>query len=251
MEDQTTQKPLVSIITVVLDAADTIEEAMASVFEQDHRPLEYIVIDGGSSDGTREKIEQYADRIDQLIEGPDEGIYDAMNKGIERANGSIIGILNADDRFFPGAVERAVEREQREDAGIIHGAMEIRFPEKGMSRVNHGDPGLLPYKASVHHPTCFVRQKVYEELGSYDTRYRISADHDFLLRAYLTGIPFAYVEEPQVSYRYGGASLSCKSDLETFRILREHGTGHHRKCLIRYLKCLAKRSGKRILGRSA
>jgi glycosyltransferase involved in cell wall biosynthesis len=249
LEEASKTRPLVSIITVVLNAADTIDEAVNSVLEQAYSPLEYLLIDGGSTDGTWGQLQAYSERIDHLVQESDEGIYDAMNKGIERASGEWIGILNADDRYLPGAVERAVDTGLKGKAGIVHGAMEVHFPERGSSRINHGDETLLPYKASINHPTCFVHRSVYEELGAFDTRYRISADHDLLLRAYLKGTPFAYVEEPQVSYRYGGASHTCKSDLETYRIFREHGTGHHRKCLLRYIKCVAKKGTKRILGR--
>ncbi len=249
LEEKRNEHPLVSIITVVLNAADTIDEAVVSVLEQAYTPLEYLVIDGGSTDGTWEKLQAYSERIDHLLQEPDEGIYDAMNKGIEQASGEIIGILNADDRYLPGAIERAVKAHQEKDAGIVHGAMEVRFPESGSERINHGEKELLPYKASINHPTCFVHRSVYEKLGSYDTRFRISADHEFLLRAYLNAVNFIYIEEPQVSYRYGGASLTCKSDLETYRILREHRTGHHRKCLVRYIKCVIKRGMKKILGR--
>ncbi len=249
MEQEEHKEPLVSIITVVLNAAGTIDEAVQSVLEQGYRPLEYIVIDGGSNDGTWDKLQAYSDRIDLLLQEKDEGIYDAMNKGIERASGDLIGILNADDRYLPGAIERAVTAYRRERAGIVHGAMEVRFPEKKEGRINHGNKELLPYKASINHPTCFVHRSIYESLGNFDTRYRISADHEFLLRAYVNGVRFAYIDKPQVSYRYGGASRTCKSDLETYRIFKRYRTGYHRACLVRYFKCIFKRGLKKLLGR--
>lgn len=249
LEEASNEKPLVSIITVVLNAADMIVEALDSVLQQNYTPIEYIVIDGGSTDGTREQLQNFSERIDQLIIEPDEGIYPAMNKGIERASGKWIGILNADDRYLPGAIERAVKAGEEERAGIVHGAMELRFQKQEVTRLNHGEKQLLPYKASINHPTCLVRHSIYKELGTYDIRYRISADHEFLLRAYRSGTHFAYVNTPQVSYRLGGASHTCKSDLETYRIFKEHRTGHHWKCLLRYGKCLTKRAIKTLIGR--
>jgi glycosyltransferase involved in cell wall biosynthesis len=247
--DESEHRPRVTIVTVVLNAVDSIERAVESVLEQDYEDLEYIVIDGGSEDGTWERLQRYAHRIDRLIRESDDGIYDAMNKGIAKASGELIGILNADDRYFPDSVDKAVKAQQEENAGIVHGAMEIRFPDRKETPIQHGEVSQLPYKASVNHPSCFVHREVYERIGTFDTRYRISADHEFLLRAYRNGVRFAYVDEPLVSYLYGGASLTCKSDLETYRILKEHGTGHHRKCLTRYLKCIAKRGIKRLMGR--
>lgn len=238
-----------SIITVVLNARDTIERCVRSVLEQSYPHLEYIVIDGHSTDGTWKLLQGYSERIDRLVQEKDEGIYDAMNKGIAMASGDLIGILNADDHYFPQSVEHAVETQRSEKAGIVHADLEVRFPDERRRRINRGDVSSLPYKASVNHPTCFVHRDVYQKLGPYDTRYRISADHEFLLRAYLHEVRFAYVDEVLVSYLHGGASLTCRSDLETYRILKEHGTGHHLKCLTRFIKCVVKKRIKKLLGK--
>ena len=100
--------PLISIITVSYNAVKTIEDTITSVLNQTYSNIEYIIIDGASTDGTLEVIKKYQDDISIIVSEPDKGIYDAMNKGIERANGELIGIINADDWYEANAVERSI-----------------------------------------------------------------------------------------------------------------------------------------------
>jgi glycosyltransferase involved in cell wall biosynthesis len=203
-------RSLVSIVTVVRNGEAHLEEAIRSVLAQDYGNIEYIVVDGGSTDATLEIVRRYDDRIDYWVSEPDAGIYDAMNKGIALATGELIGLLNADDVYLEGAVSRVVEAAlAHPEAGVFHGDMTL-LRQNGFEELRR--PRLVkreyrPYLMPVNHPTVFVRSRCYAECGTFDTSYRTAADFDLMLRfLYDCRIGFHHLDLTLARMREGGES---------------------------------------------
>jgi glycosyltransferase involved in cell wall biosynthesis len=200
--------PIITIITVVLNGCRYVEQAILSVINQDYPQLEYIVIDGGSTDGTLDIIRKYEDRIDYWVSEPDSGIYDAMNKGIALARGKLIGLLNADDYYEPSALQAvAAAYVAAPTAGIFYGNSYILQEDMGLRYKSYGHTRFWR-GMGFPHQAMFVHRAVHTAVGSYDTGYRIAADYDFVLRALADNIPILYVDAPLVSYRNTGLSGS-------------------------------------------
>lgn len=197
----------VSIITVCYNAVNTIEQTIKSVLGQSYRDIEYVIIDGKSTDGTLDILEKYRDKIAGFVSETDDGIYDAMNKGIRMATGEIVGIINADDWYEPTTVEHVVECFKKERVDIVHG--NIRLIEKDGSikeapRMKSMDK--LWHSMVIRHPATFVRKIVYEKYGLYNTKYKIAADYDFVLRCYAKRVTFFYLNEMLSNFRLTGIS---------------------------------------------
>ena len=225
----------ISIVTVVYNGEATISSAVDSVVAQDHPDIEYIVIDGASKDRTLEILKSYGDKISVLVSEPDKGIYDAMNKGLARATGDVIGILNADDYYTDATVISAVAAElTRTKADSLIGDLIFVNPErldhivrfyssKGftLKKFEHGD--MPP------HPTFFVRREVYDRLGNFDTRYRITSDFDLMLRfLYIAKISWTYLPKVMVTMRTGGLTnrglkSKIKLNREIMASMRQNG----------------------------
>ena len=204
---------LVSIITIVLNRADCIEGTIRSVISQDYPFIEYIVVDGGSTDGTVEIIKKYGDRISKWVSEPDNGISDAMNKGIGMASGIIIGMIHAGDYYEPGAISAVVQAfRDCPNAGVVHGNMLLVHP--GGTTVAACRPFRDIEKEGwkevpVLHPTVFVKKSVYESYGVFDTSYSIAMDFDIILRLLRRGVIFKYVQRNLATMTTGG--ISCKN----------------------------------------
>ncbi len=211
---------LVSIVTVVRDRADSLEQTMASVFCQTYRPIEYVVIDGGSTDGTLDVIRRHADRLAYWISEPDRGISDAFNKGVAATTGSLIGLLNADDWMEPEQVERAVDALERSGADFAFGDLVYHDPTGRPVHRIRGDPGYARLIGSrmpeINHPTLLARREVYDGVGPFDTRYGAAMDYDWLLRAHAAGYRGVY--EPRI---VAHMSLTGVSDRAYLRALAE------------------------------
>jgi len=173
-----------SIITVVLNAAATIERTISSVITQEFAgELEYIVIDGGSTDGTLEILQRYKSAFAQLISESDHGLYDAMNKGLKLATGDLAGIINADDYYLPGAfqiITQAYSAAPQADKTVFWG--DVQYELQG--RVKGFRPHNVHIGAFAPHPSMFVPMAVYRSIGGYDTRFKLLADYDFMYRVY-------------------------------------------------------------------
>ena len=228
--------PLVTIVTVVFNGAAHIEQAITSVLAQDYRNIEYLVIDGGSTDGTLEIINSYADRIDYWLSEPDNGIYDAMNKGLRLAKGELIGLLNADDFYEPDAVAQVVARylEDRVPA-IYYGDNLVLHDDLKLKYRRHA---TLNYwlGMSICHQAMFVHRDSYRELDGYREGYRLAGDYDFLLRAAAANIPMVHVPAFLVTYRESGLTGRhyTESLAEARCINREH-YGLMSRCHAAYL----------------
>jgi glycosyltransferase involved in cell wall biosynthesis len=203
----------ISVVTAVYNRCNTVGQALDSVLSQTHPLVESIVIDGASTDGTREALEPYRSRLGVFISEPDRGIYDALNKGIRHATGDVVGFLHADDLF---AHERVLSRIATTFADptvdAVYGDLLYVRHDDVTQIVRYWRAGSFDQAALRHgwmppHPTFYVRRTVYERLGMFDTRYRIAADYDSMLRFLAKGhISTAYIPEVLVRMRTGGIS---------------------------------------------
>lgn len=199
-------QPLLSVITVVYNWAETIQKTIDHVFLQDYKNFEYIIIDGMSTDNTSEIVSTYWDRIVYIRE-PDGGLYDAMNKWIKLARGEVIGIINADDFYLPGTFAEVMKKfTETHSIDFIH--WNTIDCEKNWSHFESTpySAKLLRYWMCIKHPTCFVKKKVYDKIGVFDTSYQIAADYDFVLRAYMKGYHFHHLNRATVFFRRDGIS---------------------------------------------
>ena len=217
-------KPLVSVVTVVYNGARHLEQAILSVLNQGYDNIEYLVVDGGSSDGTMAIVERYGDRIDYFVSEPDRGIYDAMNKGIALACGDLVALLNADDYYEPGAVEAVVEQFLADPAAeILYGHKYV--VQEGLS-LRYPSRASLDYWRGMcfSHQAMFVARDAYSRFGPYDTTLRIAADYDFVVRTATGGARFRAVDAFLVNYRDSGLSAQNQiaSMLEGRRVLRRY-----------------------------
>jgi len=206
-------QPLVTVITVVFDGARHLRGAIDSVLAQTYPSIEYIVVDGGSTDGTIEILRAYDRRIDYWLSESDAGIYDAMNKGIRASTGTLIGILNADDCYTPYAVEKAVAALSDPQTGYCYGW--VRLVDN-----NRRDCGLVKpvprhlfgkrvlRETPLPHPTMFVRRSVYETLGGFDGRLALAGDFELIARIHAAGVVGVEIPEVLVEFRLGGSSRS-------------------------------------------
>jgi len=206
-------QPLVSVITVVLNGAEHLSGAINSVLAQTYPGLEYIVVDGGSTDGTIEVLRSFGSRIDYWISEPDEGIYDAMNKGIAASTGTLIGILNADDRYIPYAVERAVRVLSDPRIGYCYGWVRLvdgRGLDCGLIKPvpRHLFGNRVLRETPLPHPTMFVRRMVYETFGGFDSKLALAGDFEFIARIHKAGVVGVEIPEVLVEFRLGGSSRS-------------------------------------------
>ena len=230
-----TAKPLVTIITVVFNGATTIEQTIGSVIEQTYENIEYIVIDGGSTDATLDILRKYEDHIDKWVSEKDAGIYDAMNKGIALARGDYIGMLNSDDFFVaPMTLEKIVTRLEASKVDAVFSCLDIVDPSNLVRvlrkyRISSYSPCMLRIGVMPPHPTFYCKKSCYEKAGPYRTDYRIAADFEMLVRLLLKHhITWEFIDETTVNMRSGGLSTSgIKSNLvvnrEVIRACTENG----------------------------
>ena len=209
---KSTKNPLISIVTVVFNDRQHLPATIESVIEQSYPNVEYIIIDGGSTDGTVEAIEQYESHLSYWISESDRGIYDAMNKGIAQAQGEIIGILNSGDRYSPNALQQVAQlyEENSLEQSIITGAM-IRFDDKSQVEfVQRRQPADLAQKINlgmpINHPATFVTKSVYQTIGCFNPEFKIGGDYDLIYRAYHEGIEFIFTDSVLALMSMGGIS---------------------------------------------
>ena len=211
----------ISIITVCFNSYKTIEQTIVSVLSQKYPNIEYIIIDGGSVDGTLEIIKKYSCKIDKIISEPDSGMYDALNKGIKSATGDIVGILNSDDEYTSEYVIQKVIDRFNTSFNIDAVFGDVRFIKNSITtryyRANNWKPSCFKYGNMPPHPTFFCKKKYFGELGDYKTNYRIAGDFELLLRfIFINKIKYEYIPLCMVNMKVGGLSTSGLKSL--FRI---------------------------------
>lgn len=195
-----------SIITPCLNAENTIRDTINSVLNQDFADMEYIVIDGGSTDKTLDILKEYSQAIDILVSEPDQGISDAFNKGITLASGDYIAVINADDYYEPDAFRAILETAtQHKQPDVIHGSLRY-IPFVGQSYLEHPDIHRIWHYMSLFHPTMFIHRKAYDAIGLYRLDYSYAMDSEWVHRALASDLTF--IQSPSVisNMRLGGAS---------------------------------------------
>ncbi|RCJ14626.1 glycosyl transferase [Nostoc sp. ATCC 43529] len=206
----------ISIITPVYNSEQTLERTILSVISQTpSSELEYIIIDGGSSDKTLEIIQKYSTRINIVVSEKDKGTYDAMNKGISLATGDIIGIINSDDWYNNGAlinVEQVFIKNP--EISIVHSPVKNYLGGQHLSTFIPGKLDNLPFKFTVAHPSCFVKKEVYDRIGLFDLTYPMAADYDFIFRAYTNGYKFHDIDSPLASFSLDGTTGQLTNKLK-------------------------------------
>ncbi|MEO0896481.1 MAG: glycosyltransferase family 2 protein [Bacteroidota bacterium] len=205
----------VSIITITWNSEAYLESCIKSVEMQDYPDIEYIIIDGKSSDKTMEIVGKYNHVVSHWVSEPDEGIYDAMNKGISLAKGEIIGQLNSDDMLNdPTVISRIVQKFKETQAEAVYGDLVYVAPDDLEKVVRYYpahdfEPPKMRQGNMPPHPTFYVKRELYEELGLYDKEMEICSDFEFMVRAFLVKkISYGYIPHILVKMRTGGVSTS-------------------------------------------
>lgn len=199
---------LVSVITPCYNSGSTIEKTLECIENQTYDNIEYIIIDGGSTDDTLNIIEQHKSRLPEnltVVSEKDNGIYDAMNKGVRLAKGRLVGIVNSDDWYENDTVEQAVKHYRGNQYEVVYGMQRnfLREKEK-VTFIYYHD--FLP-EQMITHPTCFVTKDTYRDFGVFDTGYRSAADYDMMLRFYESKkVAFTPVMRVMSNFRMGGMS---------------------------------------------
>lgn len=212
----------VSIITVCYNSERTIRRTIESVLQQTYKNIEYIIVDGKSTDATCKIVSEYLDdsRL-KFVSESDEGIYDAMNKGIRMSTGKLIGIINSDDFYETDAVQKVVEAWDGSAGEILHGLMrQLRNGKEYGVILTSAD---FLHEKMIQHPSCFVVRDVYEKIGLFDTQYKYVADSEFMMRAYDAGVVFKPVYHVIANFDEGGASEKTAAQIERFRLSRQRG----------------------------
>lgn len=217
---------LVTIITPCFNSEKTIARTIESVLNQIRPVDEYLIIDGASTDKTLEIIKSYEKLFEgrmKIVSEPDQGIYDAMNKGIKLATGELIGIVNSDDYFEPDAVKVMVENRTNDDYQILYGYERIWENGQEIKVVLNHHNNIR--NQMITHPTCFVTKKIYDDKGLFNTNYKYSADYEFMLRmSEDKDVIFTPIYEIISNYALGGASGTAAAFFETQDLLYQYGS---------------------------
>ena len=245
--------PLISIITVVFNREKTIEKALKSVINQTYDNIEYIVIDGGSSDKSVAIIKKYIDSIDFFESKEDKGMYYALNRGIEVAKGDLIGICHSDDWLYNDDVLQKVAKVHSEqNADLYYGSM-FKLHNDTLSDELVPAEELEKNLKRFYHPATFIRKDVYNRCGNFDTQFRSASDYELLLRFKMQNCSFHQLKFPICIMTVGTddrVSHNCYSHKEAFRIHKTHKTGNHLQYIYNYYYCRITKFVKKIIGRA-
>jgi len=199
-------KPIITIITIVLNGDSILEETILSVLNQTYNNIEYIIIDGGSTDNTLNVIKKYEEKIDCWISEPDNGIYDAMNKGIDIATGEWINFMNAGDSFFSYEVLNLIfGKKINDNVSLLYGDTIYRNHDRGIIHIKPAKIKYLWKGMCFGHQASFVKTNVMK-LYKYNVEYRNAADYNFIFSLYNDGYKFEYISIPVSLFLLGGIS---------------------------------------------
>jgi glycosyltransferase len=227
----------ITVVTAVFNREGTVGQAIDSVAGQSFRDIEHIVIDGASTDATLSRVHEKMHSRMRVVSESDEGIYDALNKGIALATGDVVGLMHSDDMFAHNRVLSLVaDAFAASDVDAVYGDLDYVAADDPRRVIRHWRAGafvprLLGRGWMPPHPTMFLRRQIFERLGAYDTSYRIAADYDAVLRWLGPGkVRCAYIPEVLVKMRVGGESNRTlrkivRKSVEDYRAIRTNGVG--------------------------
>lgn len=221
--------PKISIITITFNAEKTLEQAIQSVLNQDYDNVEFVLVDGGSTDGTLNIIQKYTDDIDVMLSEPDRGISDAFNKGIRLSGGDLIFILSADDYFYDNKVLSNIADyySKNSDVDVIHGNVIMLDDKVGTSVISKPDSSLKScyFGQPLKHGGTFITQYAYKKYGLFCEDYKYAMDYDLILRYIVQGARFRYVDDSIAVIRCGGVNQQYREKTidECLTISVKHG----------------------------
>ena len=208
----------ITVITCTYNNVKTVERALLSVLNQNHKEVDYVVIDGGSTDGTLDILKKYRSHFQTFISEPDKGLYDALNKGIRNAKGEYVGFLHSDDFFLSNTVLTEIEQfilaSSQKPAGVS-GEMVYFAKEESRLRMHrrystsHFKPWQFRFGVMPGHTATFIQKAVYDTYGLYRTDFRIAADYDLLVRFIaVEKLPWRYTDQVWIAMQMGGVSTA-------------------------------------------
>jgi glycosyltransferase involved in cell wall biosynthesis len=217
------EQPRVSVITTCRNSARGIERTIDSVLGQTYPNIEYIVIDGCSTDGTVDVIRKYEDRLTYWVSEPCEGRFNAVNRGIALATGELVGVLDCNASYLPQTVEEVVEASLAQPgAQVVHGHMQLLDEYGRLTGYNEGNLVSIKQKFELNAPTCFIKRSLLEEEG-FRTDFKLLADYELLLRLHLAGVWFYPIDKPLARSRLAGTgSAGFRERAEAYNIRWEH-----------------------------
>lgn len=235
-----------TIITVVLNGADTIRDTIESVLSQTYKNIEYIIIDGNSSDGTMDIVNIYKKNIDIILSEEDQGLYAAINKGIGLATGDVIGLLHSDDFYTDNTILQTVVQEFDKSKADTVFADLVYIKGDNYDKViryfsaKNFEPKKLTYGLMPPHPTFFVKKSIYDTHGLYKTDYQIAADYEMFIRLlYKQNVSYSYIHKAIVKMRVGGVSggsgimHKVLNNLEVIRAMKNNGINTNHFLILR------------------
>lgn len=256
------KNPKISIITVCYNSSLHLEECMQSVINQSYDNKEYIIIDGGSKDGTLDIINKYRDKISHFVSEPDKGISDAFNKGIKAATGDIIGIINSDDFMMPDVLQKVSE--QYEEGVDLYRGYTLVWNEKRNTKKymypNHHF-AIPPCRAMICHESSFITPELYKRAGLYKVDFKYEMDLDLFVRFYkFKDLRVKMLNLCVMTFRTGGTSSASAAKMknERIRLIKENGgnnwdvfvfLGYHQtKYMVKIVYWTISKTIKRLLG---
>ena len=233
-------KPLITIVTVVYNGVKYLENTILSIVNQTYNNIEYIIIDGASTDGTVDIIKSYGDKISKFVSEPDEGLYDAMNKGVGLADGEYIAFINADDYYVDGELGKVIEELYEKKPDVLYADLDYIDNERRVKRCwrpgrfraeNLSDLWIPP------HPTTFMTRELFTSAGGFNLRFRLAADYDLMLRVLSTSKKVHYLDTVLVKMRLGGVSNISWSNIykQNLEIARSYNSVFYRYPLLQFL----------------
>ena len=207
----------ITVVTVVLNDAHNIRQTLESVLHQDWCDLEYLIIDGGSTDGTLEIIDEFRSKIHRVVSEPDEGIYPAMNKGIDIANGEFIHFMNCGDLFYSINIISRIFLKNLQSADIIYGDTLMRYPD-GKSRIVKAHPPGDIWKPFFNHQAAFFRTSLLKD-NPFDPVFRPASDFHFVMTSRSKGVTIGYIPDIVNIYLVGGDVFHREFD--TIKLYRQ------------------------------
>ena len=232
-------EPLFSIITVCYNSSKTIEKTIESVLNQNFDDYEYLIIDGQSTDGTIDIVESYKEKFGKklrLVSEKDNGIYEAMNKGISMAKGKLIGLINSDDYYEPDALRKVSEAYEGYEYSVVYGM--LRTLKNSIENTVYLKSHMFIEEDMIAHPSCFISKKIYDEYGAYSLEYPCSADYEFMLRIRNEQkIRYYPLYEIISNFSTDGVSAQTKGYLDTMRLKKNYGLIGGLQYFMIMLKC--------------